>query len=62
MNIFGIPSVSIDMTQYATNTYVNSLQTRKVSISRDTMSGPLNMGNNKIINIADPTSAQNGAT
>ena len=62
MNILGIPAVSIDMSQYATSDYVNTIQATKVEISGDTMSGSLNMSNNKITDVSGPTSAQDVAT
>jgi len=62
MNIFGIPTVSIDVSHYVTSTYVNTIQATKVKINGDTMSGSLNMSNNKITNVSDPTSAQDEAT
>ena len=62
MNIFGVPAVSIDVSQYATSAYVNTIQATKVEISGDTLSGSLNMSNNKITNVSDPTSAQDVST
>ena len=62
MNIFDVQAVSIDVSQYATSDYVNTIKATKVEISGGTMSGSLNMTNNKITNVSDPTSAQDVAT
>ena len=41
---------------------MSTLQTRELSIAGDTMTGTLNMSNNKITNVADPTAIQNVTT
>ena len=48
--------------QASNKDYVDNIGNSKVSKSGDTMSGELNMGNHKSVNIDTPRSYENGAT
>jgi hypothetical protein len=49
--------------QFTSKTYVDTQRDTRLSLTGGTLTGNLNMGTtNKIINLADPTLAQDGST
>ena len=62
INIFGVPSISVDVSQCTTTNYVDGLPALKVFKSGDTMTGILKMGDNSITSVGDPINAQDVVT